>query len=246
MQGPNSPHSGGGPIQEDLPLSTRVHELAKELGLKSQDLLDRIQKWGLDVKVSALASLDPAMSDRIRQLVNSENGPEASKAPAAARVEPSLRPPFPSSGDVADQRFIIDGFPACTRRPSARYREHLDSRANRRARPEHGRPEAAPCLPCPGVERSGAGPGPLAPPAEVRQASSTPPPAGPVAQAPAAGDHTPDLPAPSGCRGRESSLGRGSALRPHPASRDHRSGAARFDDRGSSAQPQHAAAVEAE
>jgi hypothetical protein len=43
-----------------LPLSTRVHELAKELGLKSQELLDRIQKWGLDVKVSALASLDPS------------------------------------------------------------------------------------------------------------------------------------------------------------------------------------------
>ena len=36
-------------------MSTRVHELAKELGLKSQELLDRIQKWGLDVKVSALS-----------------------------------------------------------------------------------------------------------------------------------------------------------------------------------------------
>ena len=46
-------------IREELPLSTRVHELAKELGLKSQELLERIQKWGLDVKASALASLDP-------------------------------------------------------------------------------------------------------------------------------------------------------------------------------------------
>jgi hypothetical protein len=34
----------------------RVHELAKELGMKSQELLDRIQKEGLDVKLSALAS----------------------------------------------------------------------------------------------------------------------------------------------------------------------------------------------
>ena len=34
-----------------------VHELAKELGLKSHELLERIQKEGLDVKVSALASL---------------------------------------------------------------------------------------------------------------------------------------------------------------------------------------------
>ena len=34
--------------QEVLPLSTRVHELAKELGLKSQEFsLDRIQEWEL-------------------------------------------------------------------------------------------------------------------------------------------------------------------------------------------------------
>ncbi len=47
----------------------RVHELAKELGMKSQELLDRIQKEGLDVKLSALASLDPSMVERIRTLV---------------------------------------------------------------------------------------------------------------------------------------------------------------------------------
>ena len=50
-------------------MSTRVHELAKELGLKSPELLDRIQKWGLDVKVSALASLDPSTVERIRELM---------------------------------------------------------------------------------------------------------------------------------------------------------------------------------
>ena len=55
-------------LREELPLSTRVHELAKELGLKSQELLERIQKWGLDVKVSALASLDPSTVERIREL----------------------------------------------------------------------------------------------------------------------------------------------------------------------------------
>ncbi len=48
----------------------RVHELAKELNLKSQELLDLIQKWGLDVKVSALASLDPSMVDRIKALMD--------------------------------------------------------------------------------------------------------------------------------------------------------------------------------
>ena len=56
-------------------MSTRVHELAKELGLKSQELLERIQKWGLDVKVSALASLDPAMVERIRVMIARKRGP---------------------------------------------------------------------------------------------------------------------------------------------------------------------------
>ena len=56
-------------VREELPLSMRVHELAKELGMKSQELLDRIQKEGLDVKLSALASLDPGMVERIRSLI---------------------------------------------------------------------------------------------------------------------------------------------------------------------------------
>ena len=108
--------SGRSPTQEELPLSTRVHELAKELGLKSQELLDRIQKWGLDVKASALASLDPAMVERIKQLMK---GPaRLAAAPASARRsalgdatpsaspeslgdlrhQPSARPPPPAAG----------------------------------------------------------------------------------------------------------------------------------------------------
>ena len=51
-------------------MSTRVHELAKELGLKTQELLERIQKWGLDVKFSALASLDPSTVEQIKERVN--------------------------------------------------------------------------------------------------------------------------------------------------------------------------------
>ncbi|HMB07465.1 MAG TPA: translation initiation factor IF-2 [Isosphaeraceae bacterium] len=71
-------------------MSTRVHELAKELGLKSQELLDRIQRWGLDVKASALASLDPAMVDRIKQLMR--NPTAAPAAPAAATPSPRSSP----------------------------------------------------------------------------------------------------------------------------------------------------------
>ena len=60
-------------------MSTRVHELAKELGLKSAELLERIQGWGLDVKASNFASLDPATVDRIRELSAT---PKSGQAPA--------------------------------------------------------------------------------------------------------------------------------------------------------------------
>ncbi len=73
-------------------MSTRVHELAKELGLKSQELLDRIQRWGLDVKVSALASLDSAMVDRIKQLM---------KNPPAAAVSAAMPSPSPSPSETS-------------------------------------------------------------------------------------------------------------------------------------------------
>src|SRR5262249_12122510 len=78
-------------VREELPLSMRVHELAKELGLKSHELLERIQKEGLDVKVSALASLDPAMVDRIRTLVKQPGAGRETRGPAAAGAAP-LRP----------------------------------------------------------------------------------------------------------------------------------------------------------
>ncbi len=78
-----------GQIREELPLSTRVHELAKELGLKSQELLERIQKWGLDVKANALASLDPPMVDRIRELMDQPaSGTEATSSASQHRPAP--------------------------------------------------------------------------------------------------------------------------------------------------------------
>ncbi|HEX3448865.1 MAG TPA: translation initiation factor IF-2 N-terminal domain-containing protein, partial [Isosphaeraceae bacterium] len=70
-------------------MSTRVHELAKELGLKSQELLERIQKWGLDVKANALASLDPEMVDRIRELMDQ---PAALKGSATATAASAAKP----------------------------------------------------------------------------------------------------------------------------------------------------------
>ncbi|QEH33037.1 Translation initiation factor IF-2 [Aquisphaera giovannonii] len=71
-------------------MSTRVHELAKELGLKSQDLLERIQKWGLDVKESVLASLDPSTVERIRELMKQSPAPAAGAG--AAKPAPAVAP----------------------------------------------------------------------------------------------------------------------------------------------------------
>src|SRR5215469_17048436 len=84
-------------VREELPLSMRVHELAKELGLKSHELLDRIQKEGLDVKVSALASLDPAMVERIRSLVTQPGVGRESRGPAMGAATPPQRP-VPNGG----------------------------------------------------------------------------------------------------------------------------------------------------
>ena len=61
----------------------RVHELAKELGLKSQELLERIQKWGLDVKANPLASLDPPVVDRIRELMDQPEGGQTAASAAS-------------------------------------------------------------------------------------------------------------------------------------------------------------------
>ncbi len=77
----------------------RVHELAKELNLKSQELLDLIQKWGLDVKVSALASLDPSMVDRIKALMEhpSDGNKAESSSPAPGQLSEAEPYPEPAT-----------------------------------------------------------------------------------------------------------------------------------------------------
>ncbi len=75
-------------------MSTRVHELAKELGLKSQELIDRFPEWGLeDVKPNPLASLDPSTVELIRKSVKGGAAPAA--APASAKPAPPAAPSSP-------------------------------------------------------------------------------------------------------------------------------------------------------
>ena len=93
-------HSGRQPIQEESPLSTRVHELAKELGLKSQDLLDRIQGWGLDVKPSIFAGLGQDQVDRIKGLMTEPAAP-ASQSSARPSPAPSETPAISPTAPVA-------------------------------------------------------------------------------------------------------------------------------------------------
>ena len=113
-------------ILEELPLSTRVHELAKELGLKSAELLERIQNWGLDVKASNFASLDSATVDRIKDLsaqAASGSGPvsppqSAPVAPAQPRTPPvSQAPPVKASPMVGPAAKTASAAPVSAARP---------------------------------------------------------------------------------------------------------------------------------
>ncbi len=69
-------------------MSTRVHELAKELGLKARELLDRIQMWKLDVKSNVSATVEPAIADRIKELYALESSSTAQAKPAAEPTKP--------------------------------------------------------------------------------------------------------------------------------------------------------------
>ena len=105
-------------IREELPLSTRVHELAKELGLKSQELLERIQKWGLDVKANALASLDPPMVDRIRELMDQPASRKEVPSPAA-RHRPRPRRRAGRACRRSRHRAAVARYRGVTARPAA-------------------------------------------------------------------------------------------------------------------------------
>ncbi len=144
----------------------RVHELAKELGMKSQELLDRIQKEGLDVKVSALASLDPGMVERIRSLIEQPvagregraSSPAAMPGAAARGLAPRLGAGIAGrAGAVSryDRRSSAPGRPSRPIRTGYRPGPcpgFVSGRAPRSRRPARP-PEAAPVAPV-GARRS--------------------------------------------------------------------------------------------
>ena len=114
-------NTGRLPIQEESPLSTRVHELAKELGLKSQELLDRIQGWGLDVKPSIFAGLAQDQVDRIRGLMAGKAEPAAGPAsqsstrPSPTPTEtPAISPTAPVAKRPASTPTAVEPAPPTT------------------------------------------------------------------------------------------------------------------------------------
>jgi translation initiation factor IF-2 len=127
-------------------LSTRVHELAKKLGLKSQDLIERIQQEGLDVKPSPLASLDSAVVERIEQLFQPGTARPASApraAPAPARTVPSEATslaraelaPHPTPTSQPQVRMPESAPPAHTSAPPGPAAESIPSAAGGGPRP---------------------------------------------------------------------------------------------------------------
>ena len=184
-------------------MSTRVHELAKELGLKSPELIERIQKWGLDVKASALASLDPAMAGRIRQLVKddsstSASAPAAKPAPPAPVPAPPEKPairstaPAPRSPAAPPPK----AHPAPTAAPAAPAPPRVEPRPDATPAPAPGATAApAPAPPKPAPPQAPADAAPAAPRVEHSPAAQAAPP-----PSPASAPTPPATPAPAPAR----------------------------------------------
>ena len=185
-------------------MSTRVHELAKELGLKSQDLLDRIQKWNLDVKANALAVVDPPTVEQIRDLFSRESKGAPAPAPAAkpavapapskaATPAPAATPPAPTPSTAAapePRPAAPAAAPPTTARPPA-----PAAVAPAEAAPTPGRlaPTPAPAA-APPASRSA---GPLSSHTPHRGAAAPRPEPGPAPAGPPQG-HAPSPPRPGG------------------------------------------------
>ena len=177
-----------GQIREELPLSTRVHELAKELGLKSQELLERIQKWGLDVKANALASLDPPMVDRIRELMDQPaSGTDATSPASSHRPAPAQPTVSPRASGGAEEVSRHTGPGGHLDRPQRARRTEAGPAGRCRSPPAaFAPPAAAPQRLIPGSSPS----------ASVRPPATNAP-AGPSAPVPPGGARPAPAPAPS-------------------------------------------------
>jgi translation initiation factor IF-2 len=106
----------------------RVHEIAKERGISSKEVLAVLQKAGLDVKAAA-SSVDEGEVQRAFS-----NGAEAAKPDEAAATKP--QPKAPASGGKAKQS------PAAAEKPAAGDEKAADGEQSSEQRPQ--RPQRRP------------------------------------------------------------------------------------------------------
>ena len=67
----------------------KVHELAKELGLSSKDLMEKVEEFGIEAK-SHLSTLEESDIKKIKKSISSESAPaKPKKASTKASAEPS-------------------------------------------------------------------------------------------------------------------------------------------------------------
>src|SRR6266542_5641324 len=114
---PRSPSAGGHPV----PGKSRVHELAKELGVTSQQVLATLAALGEFVK-SASSTIEAPVADRIRQRYANPHNPLGVHPPVTAR-RPRRYPKNNPYSDLGQDPYPHDR--AVERRPpSARSYDH--------------------------------------------------------------------------------------------------------------------------
>ncbi|MEA4925387.1 MAG: translation initiation factor IF-2 [Syntrophomonadaceae bacterium] len=73
----------------------RVHELAKELGIPSKEMVDTLQKLGLDVK-NHMSTMEDSQATWVRKRLGDQSGP----VPKAVQEKPSSEPAPPAARSI--------------------------------------------------------------------------------------------------------------------------------------------------
>ncbi|MET4164338.1 MULTISPECIES: translation initiation factor IF-2 [Gordonia] len=158
----------------------RVHELAKELGVTSKQVLERLKEQGEFVK-SASSTVEAPVARRLREsFPGKDGGAKDSKSPAPGPRQSAKPGPKPSGTTSAPK-------PGASATPAAPAADR-PSPGPRTGGPKPGAPKPAPAP----VET----PAPAAPAPAAERPSPKPAPAAPAPQAPAA-SAAPAAPAPS-------------------------------------------------
>ena len=120
----------------------RVHELAKEFGMTSKELLDRLQAMKIPAKNHASTLIEPYV-DKIRKQL----GPEIAERQAAMEAERAKKEAAEAKKKAAEEEKARE---AAEERKPPRTRPARSSRPSaRRARPRRPRPRRAARPPAP-------------------------------------------------------------------------------------------------